>query len=166
MIDYYSLIRSPEIRDFMRMAFPITKLREKWNMIQTAYIPMEVKLEMFKELKKESVLDTNDELSINLQISRYEWLIKNIKNPKKRVIYLLQVLNDVYDPNKKRVVTNIEDCGHFDSFDEVLRWIEERYDNYTFGNEFSCSVIDVSSKQSITLVDEFIISYENCTDVI
>ena len=97
--DVYSLIRSEEVREYLRKHRKFTVLEQE-VIIRNSYYTIEQKLVFMRQLLAEASKDGEDKGAIRLledRVRMYEFIVNFIHNPGDDVIYMAQEETDGYN---------------------------------------------------------------------
>lgn len=129
--DVYSLIRSEEVREYLRKHRKFTVLEQE-VIIRNSYYTIEQKLVFMRQLLAEASKDGEDKGAIRLledRVRMYEFIVNFIHNPGDDVIYMAQEETDGYnicrEDNDYRLSEKIyADTHYFRRFEDVIKYWE------------------------------------------
>ena len=129
--DVYSLIRSEEVREYLREHRKFKALEQE-AIIRNSYYTIEQKLEFMKQLLvevKESEGSKEELELLEERVRMYEFIVNFIHNPGSDVIYMAQEETDGYnlcrEDNDYRLSEKIcSDTHYFRRFEDVIKYWE------------------------------------------
>ena len=129
--DVYSLIRSEEVREYLRKHRKF-KVLEQEVIIRNSYYTIEQKLEFMKQLLSEAMKVENDKEALGLleeRVRMYEFIVNFIHNPGDDVIYMAQEETHGYnicrEDNDYRLSEKIyADTHYFRRLEDVIKYWE------------------------------------------
>lgn len=155
-VDWYSLIRSAEIRDYYRREDVCDDLEKKIILIQHGFISVQQKAAMLRKLSGTGTVKENrlaEEMSL-----LYSQYIDMIYHPAVRTLFLLQ--SGILWWNVDTIDDNLSLHGVYESLDEVIAQMEEVYVIYDKAAEKACAyvtVLHVPPDEKVKEVFKFII---------
>lgn len=153
VVDAYSLIKSPEIRDFFRTSKKLG-IFDQEQVILHSYIPLRQKMAMLKQLSYTG--DEGEAALINEMHDFIAGYLEQICNPAVRTVFSLECV-DTYLENGN-IKTGREYWGVFDTVDEVVMKMEELIEDME-ENEISShglvSVVQVPRDEKLRQPFEF-----------